>query len=354
MFGVGNCFDVGRSLAVGWDDWTVQFRAGGGWGGYEGYEDILIVQQLLISRVTVRLRIIPRGNLPTSAAPLTVEHQTRGRSPGLGWELLTSPADWGCAGGVDHQPVPAPESNTRIKSIIQICCALNAIKTQLKAPKATSSALSCVFMTWERFRDQHLWSSSEPVWLIWWKYCLSEWSGLYPAPWVLRYSLSFLRVTTLAPVTPSPARITDWFGLQGADVRKLGEGGVVLSHWSRSLQILCSDWLGSWYCWRKLMHRKTRVHHSRREGGRKIQSLYSKILQLTSVRIALNFYIEKDMEKLGLKSVKFCCFFIIQTFPYRPDFCVLNICGPDIVDPGSLHGQLPLCSGVSNVCGIRF
>ena len=102
------------------------------------------------------------------------------------------------------------------------------------------------------------------------------------------------------------------------------------------------------------MHRKTRVHHSRREGERKIQSLYLKILKLTSVRIALNFYIEKDLEKLGLKSVKFCCFFIIQTFPYRPDLCVLNICGPDIVDPGSLHGQLPLCSGVSNVCGIRF
>ena len=38
--------------------------------------------------------------------------------------------------------------------------------------------------------------------------------GLYPAPWVLRYSRSFLQVTTLAPVTPSPARITDWLGLQ--------------------------------------------------------------------------------------------------------------------------------------------
>ena len=38
--------------------------------------------------------------------------------------------------------------------------------------------------------------------------------GLYPAPWVLRYSLSFLQVTTLAPVTPSPARITDWLGLE--------------------------------------------------------------------------------------------------------------------------------------------
>ena len=42
---------------------------------------------------------------------------------------------------------------------------------------------------------------------------------LYPAPWVLRYSLSFLQLTTLAPVTPSPARITDWLGLERAEVR---------------------------------------------------------------------------------------------------------------------------------------
>ena len=61
---------------------------------------------------------------------------------------------------------------------------------------------------------------------------------------------------------------------------------------------------------------------------------------------------DKVIKKLGRKNGKFCCFFIIQTLPYRADLCVLYISGPNIVDPGSLHGLLSLRCGISNVHGM--